>query len=108
MKQKSKKLATVALGRPWTEELDVREEQHSVEVEKSQGRRDFTNIAVCSCMLMLLCALAVYAMVTRNESLISQVFGLVKIGLIYVGAWAGGSAALQLFSKIDFSGLSKR
>jgi hypothetical protein len=85
----------VKVGRPWREKLDL-----SVEgsCERSEQRKDMVNLILTVTFLLLLCALAVYAMTVGDQAMLSEILKITSYGLAFVAVWAGGRAALKVMS----------
>lgn len=81
------------VGQPWAEEFKIAIE-HRDSVWKSR-------IAVLAavCLLMQLCALTAYGMVTGNADVLSHAVAVNRTGLVIVGIWATGKAALKVLSR---------
>jgi len=85
----------VVVGRPWNEDLDVKVQSSG---QRSEHRKDLVNVILAVAFLLLLCALAGYAMTVGDRAMLSEILRITGYGLAFVAVWAGGKAALKVIS----------
>jgi hypothetical protein len=91
-KSHAKDRLRVVVGQPWNEPLDV-----SVE-ETSSARKDYVNVLLAVAFLVLLFAHTANAMMHQDQATLKESLNITKVGLGFVAIWAGGKAALKVFS----------
>jgi multisubunit Na+/H+ antiporter MnhB subunit len=89
-----KKNLHIKVGKPWNEAFHVEgeEEDHGSDCK----HRVIVLLAVC--FVTLLFALTAYAMETHDRQTLTDILVIVRAGLIVIGVWATGRAALKVLS----------
>jgi hypothetical protein len=81
---------------PWPGEIEV-VEVTDLEDTNSQRSRGKVIRGLAISFVLLLFMLAGYAMIAKDHQLLSEVLVIDKVGLLYVGVWAVGRSALEIF-----------
>jgi hypothetical protein len=82
----------VAVGESWNDPLEVTVE------ETSSARKDYVNVLLAVAFLILLFAHTANAMMHQDQATLKESLNITKVGLGFVAVWAGGRAALKVFS----------
>ena len=89
--QKSNRLQ-LKVGEPWREQLSVETESHS-SIWKNR-----VTVLLAVCFVAVFAAMTAYAMATNDSQMLSRIMSIDGVGLVGIGIWATGKAALKVLS----------